>query len=384
MNPPQCFISYSWDNEDHSKWVRFLGEKLVRNGVETLLDQWDGYPGMDLQHYMESSIRASDYVIIVCTPNYAGKANSSEGGVGYEKNIISGDLFNRIGHKKYIPILRSGKDYSSLPTYLKSKLCIDFRKDSKFPEALDILLRHIYQKKKYSPPPLGEAPVFGKSYPTVKSAQNKIKAEVEAVKPLVLNDQNKKDLKRPSNNKIKRPSKTERKKPTPSKLNMFNRDQVLIVQNAVSMSEELVNNYYKMPKLWLAKKYDVKTLVDLAPDEIVEGPFGQIIGYKGKTSSDRSTYIFYNICIMDHSIIKTISNSSEIQLFPFMVYNVSQLLILIVRFSKFLVSFEASIEERMSEQAKVHRLTNEMLEDKKIPGIEAVLTFFKGWLDYER
>jgi len=44
------------------------------------------------------------------------------------------------------------------------------------------------------------------------------------------------------------------------------------------MAEELVSEYYKMSASQrLRPKYDVKTLVDLDPAEIVHGPFAQII-----------------------------------------------------------------------------------------------------------
>ncbi len=39
--------------------------------------------GSDLPYFMETLISEADYVIMVCTPEYAGKANSGKGGVGY-------------------------------------------------------------------------------------------------------------------------------------------------------------------------------------------------------------------------------------------------------------------------------------------------------------
>ena len=50
-------------------------------------------------------------------------------------------------------------------------------------------------------------------------------------------------------------------------LKPFSAHQLKIVNNTVSMAEELVSNYYKMSaSQWLRPKYDVKTLVDLAPE----------------------------------------------------------------------------------------------------------------------
>ncbi len=82
MSSPKCFISYSWDSEAHKKWVRNLAEHLTKNGIEILLDQWDLKPGSDFPSYMETSVRESDYVILVCTQDFAQKANVGNGGCG--------------------------------------------------------------------------------------------------------------------------------------------------------------------------------------------------------------------------------------------------------------------------------------------------------------
>jgi hypothetical protein len=44
-------------------------------------------PGADLSQFMESRIRESRFVLLVCTPVFASKANSGVGGVGYEKQM---------------------------------------------------------------------------------------------------------------------------------------------------------------------------------------------------------------------------------------------------------------------------------------------------------
>ena len=54
------------------------------------------------------------------------------------------------------------------------------------------------------------------------------------------------------------------------RLKGFGAEQIKIVNNAVAMAEELVSNHYKMSaSQWLGPRYDVKTLADLNPDEII-------------------------------------------------------------------------------------------------------------------
>ena len=162
MTHPKCFISYSWDSNDHKDWVRHLASELQRNGVVTYLDQWDVYPGMDLPEYMETRIRESNFVLLVCTPIFAQKANASRGGVGYEKNIVTGEIFEgAVSPKKFMPLLRKGSQTESLPSYLKSRVYIDFRNDATFANSMELLLRHVYESPKYVRHPLGSRPRLG-------------------------------------------------------------------------------------------------------------------------------------------------------------------------------------------------------------------------------
>ena len=167
------------------------------------------------------------------------------------------------------------------------------------------------------------------------------------------------------------------------RISCFGPEQLKIVNNAVAMAEELVSNYYKMSaSQWLGPRYDVKTLAELSPEEIIEGPFAQIIRYKGRrknTSLGSATYDFYKICLQDHTIQSTLKGSPGIALFPFSLYIITHELIHIVRFSKFLQRFEASAQERMAEEKRVHQRTHEILKPIQISGLQKVLEFYNDW-----
>ena len=106
MAIPKVFISYSHDSQDHKKWVLDLASRLRNNGVDATIDQWELKPGDDLPHFMESHLRNSDYVLMICSERYVAKANSGTGGVGYEKMIVTADLMRNIDSNKVIPIIR--------------------------------------------------------------------------------------------------------------------------------------------------------------------------------------------------------------------------------------------------------------------------------------
>lgn len=168
MKDPRCFISYSWDSQPHREWVRKLAARLRESGVDAILDQFHFAPGMDLTKFMEKSVRESDFVLLVCTPTFAQKADAGVGGVGYEKTIVTGEMLTGICHEtKFVPLLREGDAKESLPSYLKSRLFVDFRDDSVFESRLDGLLRHFYAEPMYPEPPVGLRPQFIRTPPSV-------------------------------------------------------------------------------------------------------------------------------------------------------------------------------------------------------------------------
>ncbi len=159
MAAPKVFISYSREGTAHEAWVLEFASQLRKNGVDASLDQWDLRPGHDLTLFMESQIRDSDFVILVCTPTYAEKSNIPRGGVGYEKNIISAELLQSQDLRpKFLPVLRDGDFSSALPTYLGSKYAIDLRPSQDQVQGIDDLLRAIHAVAPSSKPPLGSSP----------------------------------------------------------------------------------------------------------------------------------------------------------------------------------------------------------------------------------
>lgn len=124
-----AFISYSWDSDQHREWVLALAVRLRSDGVETVLDQWHLVPGDQLPAFMEKAVRQSDFVLIVCTPRYKDRSERRVGGVGYEGDIITGEVLTARNQRKFIPILR-GEDWArSAPTSLVGKYHIDLRGD---------------------------------------------------------------------------------------------------------------------------------------------------------------------------------------------------------------------------------------------------------------
>lgn len=166
-------------------------------------------------------------------------------------------------------------------------------------------------------------------------------------------------------------------------MNTFSAEQLATVSQAAAMAEELVSNHYKMsPSEWKRRRYDFKTLAELSPDEIAEGPLAQIIRYEGKPRNaflNSSAYDFYKICFQDHAILNLLAQNPFIMLYSLVLYIATHELIHIVRFSKFLQNFHASPDEKQAEEKRVHDKTHEILSGVKISGIPEVIDISKGW-----
>jgi hypothetical protein len=171
-------------------------------------------------------------------------------------------------------------------------------------------------------------------------------------------------------------------------IKQFTAPQIKIVNQSVSLAEELVCNFFKMSATqWLRHRYDVKTYADLTLHEKVDGPFAQIVRYACQREGDSlcsSTYDFYKICLQDHAIISAVKNNSGIALFPFVVYIIAHELIHIVRFAKFYQHFNALPGEREKEEDRVHKMTCEILSRHEIKGVREVVQFYSHWQEEPR
>ncbi|RLB88006.1 MAG: hypothetical protein DRH26_14430 [Deltaproteobacteria bacterium] len=168
-------------------------------------------------------------------------------------------------------------------------------------------------------------------------------------------------------------------------LRCFNTEELLKVDGAVKLSEELVNNYFKMSSgQWLKNRYDIKTAKDLAFHECIDGPFAQVIKYEGRkkdVSLGSSSFSLYKVCLQDNAILTMVSKKKDLLLEPFLLYILTHELVHIVRFSKFKQRYENKDEAEVTldEEHKVHCLTYMILKPISVPGLSKVFEFYKDW-----
>lgn len=159
--PIKVFISYSHETNDHKDKVRSLADELrIKYGLDVSGDFYeeDNPTGGQLPDLMEQ-IRFCDRVICILTPVYKNKANEAKGGVGYEKTIITSQLYEDIGSSKFIPvIIDETLDFNDcIPDFLtitrKAILRSTFNSNDSFVKEI---ARVIHKRPEKPKPPLGK------------------------------------------------------------------------------------------------------------------------------------------------------------------------------------------------------------------------------------
>lgn len=154
---PTVFISYSHDSDDHKDWVLQLATRLRSNGVNVLLDRWNLKLGQDLAAFMERGLSESNRVLCICSEPYVTKSNVGQGGVGYEKQIMTAELLADLNTNWVIPVIRNN-NASKVPTFLGGRLYVNFENDNLYETHYEELLRELLDEPILPIPPIGKNP----------------------------------------------------------------------------------------------------------------------------------------------------------------------------------------------------------------------------------
>ena len=150
-----AFISYSWDDESHKRWVNDFATRLRNDGVGATFDKWETEPGDQLPEFMEQAIANNDFILIICTPRYKARSEAREGGVGYEGHVMTAEAIDEGNHRKFIPVLRRGTWREAAPSWLRGKYHIDLSENPYSEEAYENLVRTLLGIRE-QPPAIGE------------------------------------------------------------------------------------------------------------------------------------------------------------------------------------------------------------------------------------
>ncbi len=187
---PRVFVSYSWSSPGYQARVRQWAEQLLSDGVNVVLDVWELKEGDDKYAFMERMVtdESVTHVLIFSDSEYAAKADARRAGVGAESQIISKEVYAKVRQSKFIPVVcefdANGEPY--LPTFLKSRIWIDFSSPEAANDNWEQLVRVLYGKPAHERPVLGRAPAYVLSNATVPPSP--AAAKFAALRQAVLQD----------------------------------------------------------------------------------------------------------------------------------------------------------------------------------------------------
>jgi hypothetical protein len=161
---PKAFISYSWTSPGHQALVRQWAEQLIADGIDIVFDVYDLKEGHDKFAFMERMVTdpTVTHVLVICDKLYAEKADARKAGVGTESQIISKEVYEKVEQAKFIPIVTELSDTGEpfLPTFLKSRIWLDFSSSASANEHWEGLVRLLHGKPLHSKPQLGKPPAY--------------------------------------------------------------------------------------------------------------------------------------------------------------------------------------------------------------------------------
>lgn len=177
---PRVFISYSHESPEHKNRVLAFASRLVREGVDATLDQWEredppgGWP-----LWMEQHIAHSDFVILVCTDIYCRRVEmpleqQAGAGVFWEANLIRNRLYSSKGvDKRFLPAHFGEANPDQIPEMLHGRS--SYQIDT--PEGYIALYRRLTGQPEVERPELGQIVVL----PSISSTRDQVQADESEV-----------------------------------------------------------------------------------------------------------------------------------------------------------------------------------------------------------
>lgn len=161
---PKAFLSYSWSSPAHQRLVTDWAARLLSDGVDVVLDQYDLKEGNDKYAFMERMVTdpSVTHVLVFSDATYAAKADARAAGVGTESQIISREVYDKVEQSKFIPVVceKDAAGEPCLPTFLKSRIWIDFTSPESANDNWEQLVRLLFGKPANEKPQLGKPPVY--------------------------------------------------------------------------------------------------------------------------------------------------------------------------------------------------------------------------------
>jgi tetratricopeptide (TPR) repeat protein len=154
----KVFISYSHDSREHADRVLTFADRLIEEGVDCVLDQYEESPAEGWNMWMDRQIKGADFVLMVCTETYYKRVMGEEKpgagfGVKWEGKLIYQHIYQADSQNtRFIPILFKECTLQNIPTALRDATRYYVDSD----EGYENLYRRLTNQPKIKKPELGK------------------------------------------------------------------------------------------------------------------------------------------------------------------------------------------------------------------------------------
>lgn len=160
----------------------------------------------------------------------------------------------------------------------------------------------------------------------------------------------------------------------------FGKAELRAVEQAREFAAELVGDFYVLaPREWERMDYEVRTLRQLAPEEVCDQAFAQVLCYDRVKRIDDEVIErreLYRICLQDHRILRVAERSAspgKLDLEAMLLYVLTHELVHVVRFSQRLQRIDLAPELRPIEELSVEQTTRQILAPVADRALEKVI-----------
>lgn len=163
IEQPKVFISYAWTSNEYTNRVDDFANRLISDGIDVLFDKFEMTPGKELIDFMGKSVKEPSVtnVLILLNPHYKQEADSREGGVGTETQIISSQIYNKLDQTKFIPVVFDieNDDFTTCkPIYLRSRVHVNPSDENEYEINYRNLVKILYGEVIFKKPAIGSKP----------------------------------------------------------------------------------------------------------------------------------------------------------------------------------------------------------------------------------
>jgi tetratricopeptide (TPR) repeat protein len=155
----KTWISYSHESIGHQQRVLDLSQSLRHNGIDCSIDQHESADNGGWVGWMQSRLQTADFILLVCTEEYARRFNGiTEGDVGrgvrWEGHLIANKLYSDATFaRKLIPVVFDNTCKEHVPVALVDLPTYDVSTS----KGLEDIVRHIQGTLNIPKSPLGKS-----------------------------------------------------------------------------------------------------------------------------------------------------------------------------------------------------------------------------------